>query len=100
MSVEIKLTDLKFKAKLSDLKTFKDKVMPQLYAEFKKDTPIDTGNARNNTFLNGNKIEATYPYAERLDEGYSKQAPTGMTQPTLEYAKKLIPQVLKQLGKK
>lgn len=44
-------------------------------------TPIDTGNARNNTKLSGNTIEAKYAYAQRLDQGYSKQAPQGMTKP-------------------
>ena len=45
-------------------------------------TPIDTGNARSRTKLMGNDtIEANYPYAQRLDQGHSKQAPNGMVKP-------------------
>lgn len=45
-------------------------------------TPIDTGNARSRTKLVGNDtIEANYPYAQRLDQGWSKQAPNGMVKP-------------------
>jgi hypothetical protein len=45
-------------------------------------TPIKSGNARNNTYLQGqDRIVANYAYAQRLDEGHSKQAPRGMTQP-------------------
>lgn len=53
-------------------------------------TPIVTGNARKNTKLAGEKISAQYPYAQRLDQGYSNQAPNGMSAPTIEYIKKYI----------
>lgn len=49
--------------------------------EFVNLTPIDQGNARRKTALQGNTIIANYPYAQRLDEGHSKQAPKGMTEP-------------------
>jgi hypothetical protein len=50
--------------------------------QFVKLTPIDTGNARRKTSLNTRQvIEANYPYAQRLDQGWSKQAPQGMTKP-------------------
>jgi hypothetical protein len=55
---------------------------------FRKITPIaavNGGNARRNTFLNKDTIEANYPYARRLDEGYSPQARDGMTKPTEAY---------------
>ncbi len=42
------------------------------------------GNARHKTKLRSNEIDANYPYAKRLDEGYSSQAPNGMTEPTLQ----------------
>lgn len=45
-------------------------------------TPVQTGNARRNTKLeNNNTIHANYPYATRLDKGWSNQAPQGMTKP-------------------
>lgn len=50
--------------------------------ELKRTTPIKTGNAKSKTNLKGkNSIIADYPYADRLDKGYSKQAPNGMTKP-------------------
>lgn len=51
-------------------------------AKFVSLTPIDKGNARRNTKLRGKDvIVADYPYAERLDTGWSKQAPRGMSEP-------------------
>lgn len=45
-------------------------------------TPVRSGNARNHTYLKGqDTIVANYAYAQRLDEGWSKQAPKGMSEP-------------------
>jgi len=41
--------------------------------EFQRLTPIDSGNARNRTILTQNEIQADYPYAQRLDNNWSKQ---------------------------
>lgn len=60
------------------------------YNFFKRKTPIKSGNARNRTVLNDNTIQANYPYARRLDEGASRQAPDGMTQPTIEHVRNYI----------
>lgn len=50
---------------------------------FKAQTPIDTGNARRSTKLEGtNTIHGDYPYAQRLEDGWSDQAPQGMIKPT------------------
>lgn len=65
------------------------------YDFFKNITPIDTGNAKKSTKLKGDEIQANYPYAQRLDQGYSKQAPRGMTKPTDEFIVKEI----KKIGK-
>lgn len=54
---------------------------------FQSTTPIRTGNARSKTKLDNNRIEANYHYATKLNEGYSKQAPKGMTEPTIEFIK-------------
>ena len=55
------------------------------YPVFKDFTPIRNGNAKNKTRLKGDTIHADYPYAKRLDEGYSKQkGGVGMTEPTLK----------------
>lgn len=60
-----------------------DRVVQQAFRYFVNKTPVRSGNARRNTRLeNDNTIVAAYPYAERLDDGYSKQAPNGMVRPT------------------
>lgn len=58
-------------------------------------TPRDKGNARSKTRLRGNTIVADYPYAVRLDEGWSKQAPDGMVKPTEEFIARRIDQISK-----
>lgn len=60
------------------------------FTEFRKITPLRTGNAKRKTFLNKDTIEADYPYARRLDEGYSAQARDGMTRPTIEHVKEWV----------
>ena len=63
-------------------------------AKFVSLTPIRSGNARNHTRLRGNStIEANYPYAQRLDNGWSKQAPAGMTKPFEAWVKQKVKQI-------
>jgi hypothetical protein len=71
------------------------RVPQEAYVQFVKDTPIRSGNARRKTKLIGNKIVAGYNYATKLDEGFSKQAPDGMTAPTEDFIKNRIAQILK-----
>lgn len=61
--------------------------------EFVALTPVDTGNARRRTQLVGQTIEANYPYAQRLDQGWSKQAPRGMTKPFESWVKNRCKQI-------
>jgi hypothetical protein len=82
-----RLNDIK--AKVTDKKLAK-----VAYDYFKKITPKDTGNAKRRTRLQGSTIKAKYPYAKRLDEGWSKQAPRGMVDPTIEYLNKYIKKLL------
>lgn len=88
------------------LNTLDDKNISQVaYDTFKDVTPIGDpnrwkskykpknyrpGNAKRKTVLKGNEIDANYPYAKRLNEGYSSQAPKGMTEPTLEAVRKYV----------
>jgi hypothetical protein len=72
-----------------------DKLAEEGFKFFRGITPIRSGNARRNTFRNKDSIQADYPYARRLDEGYSPQARKGMTQPTIDYIKRLIKQTSK-----
>lgn len=70
------------------------KVPRQGLAEFVSLTPIKTGNARRNTYLANDTIRADYPYAQRLDEGYSKQAPRGMVRPWMKWLENRIKQIM------
>jgi len=74
----------------------------EAFQEFKKITPVDTGNARRNTTRQGSVIDANYNYATVLDKGRhmtnkgmrgSKQAPRGMTKPTQEFIQRRVKQI-------
>lgn len=81
------------RGQLQDIKRLQQELakLPQdAYNFFVKTTPIDTGNARKNTKLKQNTIEANYPYAERLDRGWSRQANDGMTKPTEKFIKERL----------
>lgn len=65
------------------------------YKAYVKNTPIRSGNARRKTRKGAGTIDANYAYAQRLEEGWSKQAPNGMTEPTLEEVREYV---FKQLG--
>lgn len=88
MSNNIKTLLQKQKQKLN-------KLPEEAYKVFVKETPIRSGNARRNTKLKGKKeIQANYPYAQRLDNGYSKQSPDGMVQPTTEFIIKRFREIM------
>lgn len=90
MGIKVNKRDLKELEK--DIKKAIDDSMSKTYVEFVKITPIDKGNARRSTSYNDNTltITANYPYAGRLDDGYSKQAPKGMTEPSLKFLTKQL----------
>lgn len=67
-----------------------DDLPKDAHKHWKSITPVRSGNARRRTRLQGSKIKADYNYAVPLDKGWSKQAPQGMSKPTLEYIKKRI----------
>jgi hypothetical protein len=67
-----------------------DKMAAAAYKYFRDHTPIKSGNARRNTHLVRDTIQADYRYAQRLDAGYSGQAPAGMTKPTEQFIKDWI----------
>lgn len=66
------------------------KLAAAAYKFFRDTTPVKTGNARRNTHLVNDTVVADYRYAQRLDNGYSAQAPDGMTKPTDQYMKDWI----------
>jgi hypothetical protein len=59
-------------------------VAVQAYDYFVSITPKRSGNARRNTRLTKTTIDANYNYASDLDDGKSKQAPSGMSEPTIK----------------
>ena len=73
-----------------------DQVPTQAYTYFKAVTPIRSGNARRSTHINKDIIHAQYPYAERLDNGYSRQAPNGMSKPTEAFIKKTVDNIIRK----
>lgn len=74
------------------LKDIPDGVVSKAGKYFRKITPKDKGYARRNTTWDSSEIRANYAYAHRLNTGWSKQAPKGMTDPTTEYLDRLIEQ--------
>lgn len=98
-----------FDRKINRVEGLTDAVIDDVYQYFVKQTPRDSGNARRNTKLNKHTIEAGYDYASILDAGRrrengrmlgSRQAPQGMTKPTIKQAERLIRQELKRRGGK
>ena len=60
-------------------------------------TPYKSGNARRRTRLDNNRtINANYPYAQRLDSGWSKKAPQGMSKPTDRLIRRLLKQRIRK----
>lgn len=96
----------------SNIKKRLDKVLNTLndstisneaFKKFKEVTPVKSGNAKRNTKLESNTINADYAYAGVLDKGRhmttkgmrgSKQAPKGMTKPTIEHIRDYVYQKL------
>ena len=93
-------TDSKeFKKQLKNVNKNVDSIGYSAYKYFKSITPIDKGNARRNTVFRDKthqkEIIADYPYSERLNTGYSDQAPQGMVKPTLKYIKQLFDRIIR-----
>ena len=81
---------------LNRIQTQLNQLPRQAHDFWVKATPRRTGNARNKTRLSGNTIHANYPYAQRLDDGYSRQAPQGMSEPTNNFLTRLIQRILRK----
>ena len=73
--------------------------MDSTYLKYRSLTPIRGGNARNNTKYSKSKlsINSNYPYAGRLDNGWSKQSPKGFTEPSLKYLEQQITKQFKRI---
>jgi hypothetical protein len=92
--VKLKLKTSKIAPALTR-KNKKLQVVPkEAHEYFTKVTPVRSGNARRRTRLQSDVIKADYPYAQRLDDGWSRQAPQGMVAPTIRYIKARIAEIL------
>ena len=71
--------------RLRELRTGLGAIPQKAHKEFVSVTPKDTGNARRKTDLKGTEIQGNYPYSVRLEKGWSKQAPNGMSDQTIDF---------------
>lgn len=83
--MEVKLNDRQFQKLMDDLPDAVRDSWKRSGDHFRDITPKATGNARSKTRTQQNVIKADYAYAGRLDEGSSRQAPRGMSEPTIDY---------------
>jgi len=100
--IEIKTKTSEVKALFRDLEDLGRDVIRPAFKYFRNITPVARsggGNARNSTKLVGKTIKAGYPYAGYLDDGSSKQAPRGMTEPTIEEIERLIDKEITKLSR-
>lgn len=107
--MKMKIDTKALEAELADMAELKTSLLQSAYKHFVSITPVGNpatwkskppanytpGNARRNTKLTRDSIEADYPYAERLDSGWSKQAPDGMTKPTEQFLENEVQNILK-----
>lgn len=95
--MKITINDREFTKLVDNLDEMPIAVMKTLYPYYRNKTPIRSGNARNRTKLNKNTINSKYDYAGKLDEGWSKQAPDGFTEPSIDQLDKLIENYIKRV---
>lgn len=96
ITVNVKITD-DITRELTSIEKKLAAYPQEAHDKFVELTPIRSGNARRHTQLkNNNRIEANYPYKERLDQGSSRQAPKGMTDPFLKWANAKIKSIFRK----
>ena len=97
MKIKIDVTKNNITSTLQSIQRELTSVPLQAHQQMVQLTPKDKGNARNKTTLYSNSvIKAAYPYAKRLDEGYSKQAPRGMTKPLKEWLRRKLQLIMRK----
>lgn len=95
--MRIKVNDREFEQLVDDLEGIPTNLIKLGGDYFKSITPVRSGNARRRTSTYGDTIHADYPYAQRLDQGYSNQAPKGMSEPTIDYIDRELDRILRRL---
>jgi hypothetical protein len=95
MTTSFKVNTKEVERLLDKLDTVAEEVIDLAYPILKNNTPVRQGNARNKTKKTRYEIKSDYPYAGRLDEGWSKQAPKGFTAPTQDRLDNLLSKVIR-----
>ena len=95
--MSFKVDESSFKRVLNSIDRGVDRAWSDTGKYYKRITPRDQGNAQRNTKKRNNKIIADYAYAARLDAGWSKQAPNGMTEPALDAFEEFIANRLRNI---
>lgn len=94
LTMKVKTTN-NISPRLNNIKRKIAAIPKQAFDVFYANTPVRSGNARRNTRRSGDRIIANYPYAQRLDQGYSQQSPEGMVKPTEEFVAKRLDEIAK-----
>lgn len=87
----IKIDKSEVEQMFKELQEMPEYVMKEAHVYLRAQTPVKSGNARRNTKLERKyTIGSRYPYADRLDTGWSNQAPRGFTDPTTKEIDNLV----------
>ena len=93
--ISVKINNTGVNAKLAKQQKLLAQLPNDSIRKFKDLTPVRSGNARSRTNLSSNakQIVGNYSYATKLDQGYSKQAPSGMTKPFAVWFKQQLKKI-------
>ena len=96
---QIRINDNQFQRLLKDMEEIPLDAISDAYPFLRSKTPKKGGNARNKTKLHKKQktILSDYGYADRLDNGWSKQAPNGFTEPTITELDSIVDKLIKRL---
>ncbi len=93
----MKMDRKQFDKLMTQLQDVPPAVMREALPRMQKFTPRATGNARSKTQKRDETtLIADYAYADRLDNGWSKQAPKGFTDPTIDFIEQ---QIMRDIGR-
>jgi hypothetical protein len=97
VDIKIKSNFANFKNRTQAIQRKLDDLPKEFLPVVRKNTPIDTGNARRNTIIkDSTTIRSDYPYAERLENNWSKQTRgQGFIKPSLRWLNQRIRQILR-----
>jgi hypothetical protein len=96
MDIKVKTKDI---TKLfSQLGKMPKGVHSDAFTFLRQATPIRSGNARRKTKKESRlRIGSRYGYAGKLDDGFSRQAPDGFTEPTIDKMEQLVDREIRKI---